>query len=184
MKLIERFINLKDDVSEKEQYFDEVVKIMQDSYKNVPGGCPSNMKKYLKPEYFWKLLKRDGKIIAAIIYKITGKNRKYILIGSDGSREGKDAVKNILRDDIILVDRGAYGEVSDTVEHIVLNRGCEKIRNTVAKKILSTLGKEDVVFCDENGNVNKNDGYHYKRMIQGIEKVKLMIGNIPDEFKS
>jgi hypothetical protein len=67
MKLIERFINLKDDMSEKEQYFDDVVKIMQYSYKNVSGGCPSDMEKYLKPEYFWKLVKRDGKIVAAII---------------------------------------------------------------------------------------------------------------------
>ena len=93
MKLIERFINLKDDRSEKEQYFDEVVNIMQDSYKNVPGGCPSNMAKYLKPDYFWKLLKRDGKIIAAIIYKITGKNlsdKNVWITDKDGKIDEKE----------------------------------------------------------------------------------------------
>jgi prepilin-type processing-associated H-X9-DG protein len=184
MKLIERFINLKDDMSEKEQYFDDVVKIMQYSYKNVSGGCPSDMEKYLKPEYFWKLVKRDGKIVAAIIYKLTGQNRKYLLIGSDGSDKGKAAVKQMLSDDIRLVDRGAYGEVSGAVEHIATKYGCKKIPNTVARQILSDLGKGNIAFCDGNGNVNRDDGYHYKRMIQGIEKVKLMIGNIPDEFKN
>ena len=59
-------------------------------------------------------------------------------------------------------------EVSEGAEQFVLKHGGGKylLPNSVASEL---TGKEIVEVCD--------DGYHYKRMINGVLKTKVMLGN-------
>jgi hypothetical protein len=82
----------------------------------------------------------------------------------------------ILEDDIILYDRGAYGEVSNPIEHIYIdNLGGKVIPNKIAQYILKNRFNKQVIYLNP-------DGIHYTRMISGKPIEKVMVGNIPTEY--
>lgn len=175
-QLNEHYITLIADKVEKEKYLDEVSEIMYTSYSKIGGRPTHDMADYLADKYMWKLVRKNNKIVAAAIYKFDGENRKYNLAGTDGSPEGKAALYALLKEDIELLGRGAYGEVSDAIEHIMVNKlGAKRIPNKTAQYILTNkFGKQ---VTDLNP-----DGYHYTRMINGKPTEKIMVGNIPKEF--
>lgn len=136
------------------------------------------MHDYLADKYFWKLVRTDGKIIAALIYKLDGDNRKYNVGGTDGTSAGKAALRQMLADDIVLYDRGAYGEVSEAIEHIYIDvLGGKVIPNKVAQYILKDRFNKEVLSLN-------SDGRHYIRMINGKPTEKVRVGNIPAEYLS
>lgn len=174
-QLKEHYVNLITDRETKEKYLDEVSNIMLAAYQNI-GGPTHDMQDYLDDKYFWKLVRKNNKIIAALIYKLDDNTRKYNLLGTDGTKEGKSALFKILEDDIAFFDRGAYGEISDAVEHIYLNKlGGKPLSNKLARYILKTKFNKEVFELDP-------DGIHYTRMINGKPKRKVMVGNIPASY--
>lgn len=177
MKILkEHYVNIINDRAEKERYLDEVSSLILPAYAKIGGHPTHDMHDYLADKYFWKLVRKNNKIIAALIYKLDGQNRKYNAGGSDGTVEGKQALYKILADDIVLHDRGAYGEVSDAIEHIYLDKfGGKTIPNKVAQYILKNRFNKEVISLDP-------DGKHYTRMINGKETRKVMVGNIPAEY--
>jgi hypothetical protein len=162
--LLERFINLqsKEEIS---KYLDTIWDIMQLSYKPIGGFQSASSKEDLLSKVaFAKLVRKDNKIIAAALYK-DKLGRKAIAAGSDGTDEGKRAVKQILYEDVKL--KRAWGEFSGAAEAIMLKNGGIPIPNSMAEDI---LGKE-ILSKDA-------DGYHYTRLIQGEPHKKIIIGNV------
>ena len=112
--LFEAYLNLTDE-SDKMKYATQVFDIIQQSYSKIGGihgsgfSSPEDMVKNIP---WWKLFKKDDRIIACCLYK--NKNgRKLVAVASDGTPLGKDVAKRMLRDDIEF--GRAYGEISDAV---------------------------------------------------------------------
>jgi hypothetical protein len=110
--ITERFVNLIDNEEEKHKHKHEVFDLLQKSYAKIGGihgsgfESPDHMVKKIP---FWKLSKKDGKVVAAKLYKDKG-GRKAVAMGTNGTDEGKKAMGNILKDDI--TKRRGWGEVS------------------------------------------------------------------------
>ena len=176
IQLSEHFINILDNRSEKEKYLNEVSAIILNSYDKIGGRPTHDITDYLDDKYFWKLVKKNDKIVAAAIYKFDGENRKYNVVGTDGSSEGKAALFSIFKEDIELFERGAYGEASGATEHILVDKlGAKRISNKTAQYLLKNKFNKQVISLNP-------DGYHYTRMINGKSVEKVMIGNIPKEY--
>ena len=96
--------------------------------------------------------------------------------GSDGSQQGKAGLYSIWKQDINLIDRKAWGQVSQAVQHILITKlNAVPIPNAIAKMVLKDAGKQVTKL--------NPDGYHYTRMIGGVPKYKFMVGNLPDNYK-
>lgn len=98
--LTERFINLFYDDPKKDQYKDEVYDILTRSYAPIGGlkGSGTGSPDELKSIPFWKLAVKDGKVVAAILYK-DKQGRKSVALGTDGSMTAKRAIKDIVKDE-------------------------------------------------------------------------------------
>lgn len=114
--LYERYINLmKNDVDRRMDFRDEVWNILKNSYADH-GGLISNG--FQTPDHMvhmiamWKLVRRDGRIIAVKMYKDKG-GRKSVAAGTDGTPEGNAALVKIMYDD--AVNSRSYSEVSDNI---------------------------------------------------------------------
>lgn len=163
-------------VDDRLKYADEVFNILNKSYDRIGGLFGINSPEDLvKQSSLWKLVRRNGKIVAARIYSDKRGGRKAIASGTDGSPEGKKGLYDIIKEDINFSDRNAWAEVSGAIEHIYKKYGAIPIPNTEAQKILGPNKK--IVELNP-------DGYHYKRAIgtDNIIKEKVLVG-FPPEFK-
>lgn len=98
---------------------------------------------------------------AFVVAKTTPYGQKLGLLGTDGSKEGKGAVKDWLR--TAFHREGTYGEVSHGVEH--LSAGSPIVP---ADKVGAILGKTVEPSAD---------GVHYGRTLAGVGRAeKLMVG--------
>ena len=175
--LIETYINcLYDEVDKKKKYLDTVWNLLQKSYAKIGGTAGlDNPNELLENKYFWKMVRKNGEIVAVCIYKkspVGGRKMSYC--GTNQTPEGKTALYNIISEDVKLKDRNTWGEVSDAMEHIYLHKfNGVPIRVEIAQKVMNKLGKQ-IIPCE--------DGYHYKRVIGDQEHTKIMFGNLPDGF--
>jgi hypothetical protein len=110
--LEERFINLLHDDPRKHQYAHEVHHLVQKSYEKIGGihgtgfKSPHDMVKNIP---MWKLKKKEGKVVSAVLYKDKS-GRKSVATASDGTEHGKKGVAEIYKEDL---KRGrSYGERS------------------------------------------------------------------------
>ena len=177
MVLNEHFINIDSkDREKKEKFLDDVKSIIEFSYSKIGG--PLNINSYdelLKDKYFWKLNKKNDKIVACVIYKVNGLGRKYSLCGSDGTPEGKEALYQIMREDIDRPERQAWGEFSGAMEHQMEKFNGTPVPNTIAKELLASFNKPVMSLSD--------DGFHYTRLINGVPTEKIIYGNAPKNFR-
>ena len=180
--LVERFINLFDP-KEKEKYADEVWNMLQKSYEKVGGlhGSGFNSKEdMIKNMPFWKLAKKNGKIIAVSLYK-DKEGRKRVASGTDGTDEGKDQLELIGKED--LTQERAFAEVSSASLNFMLRRwkGSDITKYMIlpqdAEKILKT--KLEYPVPDDDSEVQAHPElkkFFYRREIGGKSHTKLMIG--------
>lgn len=167
--LQERYLSLFD-LESRKQFLDVVWDMMELSYRNIGGNMSFlNKEELLNDSFMWKLVRKDGNIVACVIYKQKHPStRKTVSIGNDGSDVGKQSVLKVLLEDIKM--KRSYAEVSEAVEHILVNKhGAEKIPNKYASQILN----KHILSLDE-------DGYHYQRYIGGEKKTKVLIGNVEE----
>lgn len=175
IELNEHYINIFDDRKRKEEYFDAVKSILEKSYSDIGG--PLNLENYeqlLDDRYFWKLVKKEGRIVCCAIYRTNGSldYRKLSLVGTDESELGKNCLKDLLEEDSTEIDRHMFGEFSGAVEHILTKYfNMPVIPAKTAERILRKLGKTIVRIED--------DGNHYIRNIKGSEQRKIMLGYPP-----
>lgn len=109
--LTETYKNLVKADPAKEQYKEVVFGILQKSYAPIGGihgsgfRSPDDMVANIP---FWKLVVKAGRVVAVAMYKDSG-GRKRVAIGTDGSEEGKTAIRKLVLEEY---DR-AYFEISD-----------------------------------------------------------------------
>ena len=163
-------------VEAKKKYVDEVWQILQDSYKYCGGIHGSGFKSkqdMIDNIPFWKLQKKGGKIVACVMYKDKG-GRKMVALGSDGSPEGKKAVRQFIFDDI--KHQRAYGEVSDAVQRFIIKHLTE---DEIEKYFVPAERVEAIL----HKPVKPTGKFTYTREIGGHEHEKMMYGVPGKGFK-
>lgn len=189
MELNEKFVTAwNEDIEMKKKYFDKVIKILKDSYKSI-GGLVSldGDEEILKKNYIWKLVVRGESVSACVLYKGLGDNRKIALAGTDGTTQGKNDLNMILKEDIKLLDRGVWGELSGALEHTYIDKlGGIAFPAVVSKEIMKLLGKEIEIQTKPIKDIIKGrevelqpDNKHYIRNIGGEPHRKVLVGNVP-----
>lgn len=84
------------------------------------------------------------------------------------SADGKKSLYRICEDDKKFIDRMFWGEVSEAIEHIYVNKiGITKVPAEMAQKLL-----KDKPFISID-----SDGFHYTRKIGNEIVTKIMIGD-------
>jgi hypothetical protein len=160
--------------ADKQKYAEQVWDMLQSSYASLPGGfaTAANIGELIDKSWLWKMVKRDGKIVAVQIYK-DQYGRKGIAGGTDGSSIGKSEISKIIADDIKL--NRSWAEASGSPERIMIKLGAQPVPNTLAAML---TGKEIL-------SLNP-DGYHYTRLIAGKPYEKIIFGtvNLPSDVVS
>jgi hypothetical protein len=163
--LLERYVNLTDD-SDRRKYGQLVWNMLQDSYKDIGGyKGASSIDDLIASSSLWKLVRRNGKIVAFSLYKDL-KGRKGIGVATDGTEEGKKALYDLWAEDLKL--NRSWTEVSGKTEHIKLKHGFKPIPNKYAAEILN----KEILSLNP-------DGIHYTRLIGGVPYEKAIVGQIP-----
>lgn len=133
-------------------------------FKAVVKGIP---KKELK----------DNTFLACATYRSTLMDEEYsdyklTAIGCDQTKEGKEALSEIIKNDILNFDLFYWVEASGAIEHLFKKYNGYPIPNTFAKEILNT--NREVILCE--------DKVHYKRKIGlGNELFEKMIFGFRDK---
>lgn len=173
--LIEHVINTSSN-ADKQKYKQQVWDILQLSYQYIGGikgsgfESPDDMVNKIP---FWKLVKKDGKIVAVMLYK--DKNgRKMVACGSDGTSIGKAACKKMILDDI--KHARAYGEISDALVGYV-----KKV--LTASEIKKYFIPADQVEKILNKPVKVTGKFTYTRIIGDHPHEKMMYGKPHQRFK-
>lgn len=183
--ICEHFVTLfHNNQKEKEEYIDEVWDMLQQAYKPIGGFKTADTKEELMYKAdIWKLVRRNGKITACKLYTSKkGGGRKSIAGAS--TTDGKQDLFKIVEEDVKMVDREVWAEVSSAMEYLMTKYGAKYIPIEIVEKILK--GKE----LNHNGDdyhANSKDceripykpGYHYIRNIGGKPYRKGMVGNLP-----
>lgn len=163
--LLERYVNVFDN-TDKKKYVDDVWDILQSTYEPLGGFKTAASKaELIQKSWLWKLIRKNNKIVACLLYKKEF-GRKSIACGSDGTPEGKQALKTLMQQDI--KQKSSWGEFSGAAEHLIKKYGGAPIPVAQAVEILKKMGKEV--------QSTNPDGYHYTRLIQGKPYEKIMLG--------
>lgn len=182
--LTERFVNLfTKDVDERKAAVDEVWQIIEDSYRDIGGIKGSGFKSkedMVAKIPFWKLVRRNGKIVTVVMYK-DKLGRKIVAAGTNASPEGKAGLLAIIGDDVNR--QRAFGEFSDKLlAFIIKNIGADVIKKYVIdrSRLKEILGDKEI-FDPEPGDryVVKYPtlkDYFYRREIGGEMHTKLSFG--------
>jgi hypothetical protein len=141
---------------------DQVWTMYEATYRQI-GLSKANPAEMVSDYDIWQVFMNDGAPIAFSLSKRTPFGVKTGLLGSDGTPEGKSAVKDYLRSN--FKTSGNYGEVSHGVEKIVLSANppvvCAVYADDVLKKPVSP----------------EPDGLRYTRSLSGVGNVtKILVG--------
>ncbi len=171
--LNERFVNVTNNV-DMNNYVDIVWDMLQKAYKEIGGFLTAKTKNELiKKSSFWKLVKRNNKIVAVAIYTSKKGGRKLIAVATDGTDLGKDALYSIIKEDIKMMNqRQAWAEVSGKMEYLYNKLGGVVIPSKYVQSILK----------DKEIYGQRADG-HYSRNIKGDPHEKIIFGWIDPEIK-
>lgn len=162
--LNEHYVNLFS-VSDKQKYWNEVKALIEESYSYI-GGYRGDFNEFFDKNHLWKLIRKDGVIKAGQIYK-DKLGRKAVAGFTDGTAEGKQAFKILIKEDLKL--GRAWVEVSDKAENIYkYTMNATPLPHSLVKILMKMLHKE-VIAWDE-------DGYHYTREINGVQYRKAIYG--------
>lgn len=108
----EHFVNLIGNDPKKQKYKGELYDLLQTAYQSIGGfkgsgaDSPDDLVQNVP---FWKLAIKNGKIVAAVLYK-DKLGRKLVASGTDGSLAGKKAIANIIKAE----PKRSYSEKSKT----------------------------------------------------------------------
>lgn len=148
---------------EKQVYAERVFYLIQTAYANIGGNCNiSDIETLCEDTGMWKLVRRDGEIVFAAIYK-DRQGRKFVAIGHDGSREAKSELRKIIEQDIKQYK--SWAEVSGSMARVMLKTGVSAIPS---EKAADVLGKEILAYGD--------DPFSYTRAIGGNIYQKVLVG--------
>jgi len=164
--LAEKFYNVFT-ADEKKKYADQVWDILVASYKNIGGLAGIDSKEdMIQNIAMWKVAVKDGKVLAAILYKDKegGHGRKLVAVGTDNSKEGKDLLRNTLKHEFTR----SFMEVSGPFYKFMDKHYPDLVKQyTISPEQASKILDREVT--------PTKDGW-YKRKIQGSTFEKIMLG--------
>lgn len=177
--IAEHFVNCHNPEDMK-KYANDVWKILTKSYEYCGGMAGMDSVEQLIDETtLWKLVRKEGRIVACIVYNNKRGGRKACYAGTDGTELGVQSLKKIMVEDNLLPDRQAWGEYSGKAVSTMFNQGAMPVKAEIAQEIM-----KDKQFLEI-----KPDGYYYTRKIGGHPHTKLMMGNpkgkvdVPEEVR-
>lgn len=145
--LLERFVNLFNDDPRKDEFKDEVYDILVRSYAPIGGikGSGTESPERLKSIPFWKLAVKNGKVVAAILYKDKG-GRKSVAVGTDGTLEGKRAIINMTGQE----PKRSYSERSKTALAFFLKQDANAKDYLIPVDRVKKISKDTIIpYSDE-----------------------------------
>jgi hypothetical protein len=154
-------------VSPQSNSFEELIRpavwdMVQSTYAKIGLilDHPSELDEYDVWDVFQAV---DGELRAFRLGKTTVYGIKGGLVGSDGSKLGRTAVKSYAAE--WYKEPGHYGEVSHRMEELALDAGAPVVCAMYAPEVLN----KPVEFA--------NDGVHYRRKIKNVGEVtKVLVG--------
>lgn len=186
----EHYVNIvtKEDKSSALKYVDEIFKMLQKAYEPIGGILGLDRKEDLiKDSDFWKIDRSVDGLKAVVVYTFKRGGRKLQYCASDGTDEGKKRLFKIIEDDLRLIDREFWEEVSEAMECIYLKHGAVPLPIDAVKALMYDKEILEVTHEDaeeyyaeasmrgiKNPN-NVEDGFHYKRMIGRRAEIKICV---------
>jgi hypothetical protein len=175
--LVETYVNLfLSDRAERERYKDEVWEILQQSYApmgGIKGKGFSSPEEMVEKMAMWKLVRRQGRIVAVKLYK--DKNgRKSVAAGTDGTPEGKAELAKIMQDDVL--QGRSYSEASENVVRFAR----KKLGDDLVDAAL--IPAEVAQQIDNRIQLIPGEKYWYHREIGDKLARKIMMGSVGVEF--
>lgn len=175
--IVESYQNLFD-VDEKQVWKNEVWSMVQNTYRplgGIRGSGFESIDDMVTRIPMWKICVKNGKMRAVILYK--DKNgRKVVAVATDGSKEGKSALLEILE---VEFSR-SYGEISGPLLKFV-KRNLPEVLDIYAFPFA-----EAEIIANKNGHsITPVDGsdYEYIRLIDGEPHRKIMLGTMGKRIK-
>lgn len=177
--LNERYVNIIGDNEQKEKYKLVVWDLLQRSYAKIGGikGSGFNSPDDMLNIPFWKLIRKNGEIVAGKMYKDSG-GRKSVAAFSNQTKPGVIALADLVANEF---DR-AMGEVSaDMLRFVVRSIGMPnavKYAKTVdqAGKILKKKLNTEHVDPSYLKTYPELAEFFYSREIGGGQHTKILLG--------
>ena len=143
------------DTANLEQYSDKILKMYEDSYKNIGlidfGGW-NGLKDYLNCSSYLLEDDTNGEIKGAILYWLSDYGNKISLVISATPEIGKEFVIPKLIE--LLQTSGFYAELSDALEYLVIKSGLNNITDKEKiKTLIPHLTDQDIFDEDDNRRV-------------------------------
>ena len=159
---------------ELQNYIDEIYEILINSYKNI-GGLKTykNKKDFIDKAKFAKIVKYNNKIIAVAIYRRIEYSFKMVAIGCINNNLGKNALQEIIKDDIKNYKLHYWCEVSGAIEHYFKKYNGYPIINKFVYQILN-ISEDKIRLCEDNVHYEREIGFKdnrewYQKMIYGFK---------------
>lgn len=166
--LSENYKNLQTN-SQKQSFVDEVWNLLQSAYEKV-GGIKGNGFKskedMIKNIPFWKIkTNSENKITCVLLYKIKDGLRKTVASATNGTLEGKEELKKIMKEDMTR----SMCEISDsTLKFVQRNMPHELEKYKIPFKVADKILHDDEMI--------QVDDYFYQRKIGDHLHTKLLVG--------
>lgn len=149
--------------SERHEAVSAVWSMVQKTYAKI--GLIVDQPRELYKYDNWELFYEGGTWAAFVLSKTTAFGRKLGLAGSDGSRAGREAVKEYVASSFF--NGGNYAEVSHRMEELAFEAGAPIVCAAYAHEVL-------------NKHVEPaSDNVHYRRAIKGVGNVTKVIIGLP-----
>jgi len=180
--ILEKIINVFSS-EEKQPFLEEVWTLIQKSYAPIGGtkGFGFDSKEsFIKLIPFWKLLRKNGKVVAAVVYRDRG-GRKLVAVASDGSPEGRQGIIQIFKEE--LSTKRSFFEISGPLLKFLFNNLGEFFLkdNAISFNEVSEILRSDTIFEVEKDSPELKmfpslSKFFYQREIGGHLHTKILLG--------
>lgn len=174
-------ISLNDPVLK--QLEDSLVDMLQKSYTFMGGWkgleTPEGLKKKFTNFYIIDV-DSDTQPEAAIYYTSRGGSNKASAIATDGSEDGKKAIRKLMKD--FFTTKGNWIEVSGAAANVAIKKlGLDYVSSEdEIRQLLKSLPQEDIIFHGKHpySEIDYGTGW-YSRTIGNKRVTKIIVGNPP-----
>jgi hypothetical protein len=180
--ITERYVNLfSRDVDQRKQYVDDVWELLQTTYAKIGGikGSGFESKEAMIQKIpLWKLVRKDGKIVAGSLYKDKD-GRKRVASFTDRSPEGIKALASIMKEDFgrayFEISKGSLKLAVDSVGYDFILQYAKSI-----DEVKKLLPKDEIRLPPSDDShvqkFGKLRNYFYQREFGGSWETKIMLG--------
>ena len=183
-------IEIPKDADLKDKYENELFKLISSAYKTLGGYAKISKPDDVFADTTWDIWKgididQDPNFDIIIWGETTPYGIKSCGVGHDGEEASRKGYLQVKADEFKDVSKNYYGEVSDKLAAILINKyGVpvieeeEKVREVVGKeKVMEFTGQHPDVASGKSTEKDCPGKGWYKRKIAGHEHWKILVGN-------